>query len=77
MRGEIAYRLRLEKRAESGKQEDGGEIGRVLRKRAGKSVSGSNQRQTRALQLRCEVCDLRLKDMRCEVRGVYEERWKI
>ena len=30
MRGEIAYRLRLEKRAESGKQEDGGEIGRVF-----------------------------------------------
>ncbi len=32
------------------------------------------QRQTRALQLRCEVRFLRLKDRRCEVRGVDGDR---
>jgi hypothetical protein len=32
------------------------------------------QRQTRALQLRCEVLDLRLTDMGCEVRGVDGDR---
>ena len=32
------------------------------------------QRQTRAMHVRCEVRDLRLTDMRCEVRGVDGDR---